>query len=266
MTKVHRSLACRALLLTAALATLPGAKNGCGTKEFNETLMSPVQGVMTLVERADGTVEAELVIISTASSEHRYVDSAENVTLRTPSGVDIALERERHGHYRASSVTSHDLSYVPNETYSFQFELDDPDLAGDVAGGDFHGIMDPPGDHVSLEITRAPEFAGDTASISWEPAGRYAIVEVRNAETGQAAYSTFDFDQPHFDGSKWARLQTGGSLELGVDVFADAGTYTISLCAVDKVSDFDKSLSTELGALSGFLAGRCAAEQTVSVE
>ncbi len=69
-----------------------------------------------------------------------------------------------------------------------------------------------------------------------------------------------------FDGSKWARLTRGGTIELSVDVFADAGDYEIEVCAVSKVSDFDTSLSTDLGALSGFLLGRCAAPQSLTVE
>ncbi len=71
-------------------------------------------------------------------------------------------------------------------------------------------------------------------------------------------YSTFDFTDPTFDGSKWARLKKGGSMTFGVDAFSESGSYTIEVCAVSKTSDFDKNLSSELGMLSGFLIGRCA--------
>ena len=46
---------------------------------------------------------------------------------------------------------------------------------------------------------------------------------------------------------------------------APRGRHTISVCLVSKVSDFDKSLSVDLGVLSGFLAGRCPAPISVSV-
>jgi hypothetical protein len=61
-------------------------------------------------------------------------------------------------------------------------------------------------------------------------------------------------------------LQKGGAMELGVDVFSDAGTYTVEMCAVSKVSDFDPSLSSDLGALSGFLIARCAEPRTITVD
>jgi hypothetical protein len=48
-------------------------------------------------------------------------------------------------------------------------------------------------------------------------------------------------------------------------VFPVAGTYTARVCVVSKVSDFDKSLSVDLGVLSGFLAGRCPADLSIMV-
>ena len=50
-----------------------------------------------------------------------------------------------------------------------------------------------------------------------------------------------------------------------MDAFPDSGSYTVSVCLVDKTSDFDKNLSAELGMLSGFLIGRCAQDITVDV-
>ena len=107
-------------------------------------------------------------------------------------------------------------------------------------------------------------FAGDTSEITWKPSNRYAMIRVVD-ESGEVAYENFNFEKAQFDGSKWARLKKGGSHELGVDVFGDPGKYTVSVCAVDKVSDFDKELSAELGALSGFLIGRCAPDISVDV-
>jgi len=85
-------------------------------------------------------------------------------------------------------------------------------------------------------------------------------------ELEEVTYANFDFDEAQFDGSKWARLTKGGSKELGVDTFAEPGNYQVSFCAVDAVRDFDTSLSAELGALSGFLIGRCAEDQFITVQ
>ena len=260
-----RSLA-TAALLTGLLLSLPGAKNGCFSQEANETLLSPVQAVTTVLEHADGTVEAELVLISTAASPHAYVDSAKNATLRVPGGEMVALELSSSGHYGASSLDTPELQYLAGETYQFTFELDDEAAAKDVAGGDFVAVVDAPDDQVSFELAEAPAFAGDTALITWAPSKRYALIRVYRQETGELSYSNFDFaSSPHFDGSKWARLTKGGSRELGVDTFPEAGEYVIEVCAVDAVRDFDTSLSAELGALSGFLVGRCAPVQKIAV-
>ena len=75
-----------------SLALFPGAKNGCGSEEANTTLTSPVQAVTTLLERSDGTVEAELVLISTARNPHEFVDTAKQVEIRVPSGDKVELE------------------------------------------------------------------------------------------------------------------------------------------------------------------------------
>jgi hypothetical protein len=118
---------------------------------------------------------------------------------------------------------------------------------------------------VSFALSPAPDFAGDTATLTWTPASRYAIASIRGPDN-KLTYSTFDFETAaNFDGSKWARLSAGGNYELGPDVFPSPGAYTVGLCAVAKTSGFDSNLSAQLGALSGFLIGRCAADQTLNV-
>lgn len=256
----------RIALTVAALALLPAAKNNCGSAESVETLRSPVQAVATVLERSDGTVDANLVLVSTSASPHQFVDSATNVALRVPSGDMLGLSLGESGHYRASSADEPKLTYEGGATYQFSFELDDEAAAGEVAGGSFMAVMDAPDDAVSFNVDVPPEFAGDLSEVSWEPKSRYGLLHIRRDDTGELTYSTFDFEEPHFDGDKWARLRKGGRLELAVDAFPDAGSYTLSFCAVDKVSDFDKSLSAELGALSGFLAGRCVEDAKITVE
>jgi len=266
MTSTRSEASWLATLVCAAISVslFPGAKNGCGSKESTTTLLSPVQAVTTLLERSNGRVDAQLVLISTSTNPHQFVDTARNVQLRVPSGVHVPLISSSPGHYEASSTTSPDLAYVPGGTYQFRFDLDDAAAARNVAGGSFVAVMDAPDDEVAFSVD-PPRFAGDTALVRWTPANRFAIIDVRNKTTGELTYSTFDFSQPQFDGSKWARLTSGGSRELSVDTFPEAGSYVVSLCAVAKVSDFDTSLSAELGALSGFLIGRCGADVEVQV-
>ena len=256
----------RAGLAALCLFLLPGAKNGCGSKESNETLKSPVQAVTTLLEQADGTVDAKLVLISTAVNPHEFVNSAENAVLRVPGGDEVSLSLDGDGHYGASSADDAKLVYSPGETYQFRFELEDS-RAKQVSGGNFVAVIDAPDDAVTFEISEMPQFAGDGATITWSPSSRYGLVRVRDDATGELTFSSFDFESsPQFDGSKWARLTKGGTKSLGVDTFPNPGSYTVSFCAVDKVSDFDTDISAELGVLSGFLAGRCVAPQQVTVE
>jgi hypothetical protein len=249
-----------------AMTLLPGAKNGCGSKEANQTLSSPVQAVTTLLERADGRVEADLVLISTATNPHQFVDTAKNVTLRVPGGDSVALTMEAPGRYTASSQTNMALKYVANQTYQFKFELDDASAAKQVNNGNFVAVVDAPDDMVTFSLSEPPAFSGDKSVVTWTPTSRYGLIRIVQNATSKVTYSSFDFDSAQFDGSKWAKLAKGGSKELGVDAFPDAGDYRLSFCAVSKVSDFDTSLSAELGALSGFLIGRCVADQIITVK
>lgn len=250
--------------LAVLLPLLMGGKGGCGSKENNEKLASPVQAVATLLEAADKSVSVELVLISTATTPSQFITTATSARLRVPSGTEVPLVHSSPGHYTASSTTSPDLVYAGGQTYKFAFELVDEALAKQVSGGSFLAVVIAPDDQVSAGVAKAPAFAGDTAILSWAPAARSGIINITNAG-GQTTYSTFDFSTPAFDGSKWARLQTGGRFDLSVDVFPVAGTYTASVCVVSKVSDFDKSLSVDLGVLSGFLAGRCPAPLAITV-
>jgi hypothetical protein len=246
----------RGLVPAMLVPLLMGSKGGCGSKENNEKLASPVQAVATLREAADQTVSVDLVLISTATAPNQFITTATDASLRVPSGVAVPLSQSSPGHYTATSLTDAALVYLGGQTYKFSFDLVDEALAKQVSGGYFVATLTVPDDVVTAAFSKAPAFAGDTATLAWTPAARSGIIDVTNA-AGEATYSTFDFSTPAFDGAKWARLQTGGSFELAVDVFPTPGTYTAAVCVVTKVSDFDKSLSVDLGVLSGFLAGRC---------
>ena len=93
------------LAAALALAFFPGAKSGCGSEESRETLESPVQAVATVLENSDGTVDAELVLINTATSPHQFVSTAENVEFRMPDATIVPLPLESSGHYATDSTT-----------------------------------------------------------------------------------------------------------------------------------------------------------------
>ncbi len=252
----------RRLIGVVAASALTLGLIGCEAEE-NTTLLSPVQAVTTLVEKDDGTVEAELVLISTSVSPHEFVDTADNVRVRVPGGVFVGLARTSSGHYTMDSTQNAELTYQENETYQFRFDLDD-ETAQQVSGGNFVAVMTAPAGDVTFTIADPPQFAGDTATLTWTPANRYGLIRVENG-SGVTVYENFDFSQPQFDGSKWARLSNSGMDVLGVDVFDTAGDYTIHFCGVERTSGFDPSLSAELGVLSGFLIGKFAAPQMINV-
>jgi hypothetical protein len=248
-----------ALIATLMLAA---GVTGC-EEEKNTTLLSPVQAVTTLLEKNDGSVAAELVLISTSVTPHEFVDTADNVQVRVPDGAFVGLMHTGSGHYTMDSSMNAELTYQETQTYQFRFDLDD-ETAQQVSGGNFVAVMTAPAGDVDFTIATAPQFAGDTATITWTPVTRFGLFRVVD-ENDVTVYENFDFAQPQFNGSKWARLKAGGTDMLGVDVFSVAGDYTIYFCGVDKASGFEPSLSAELGLLSGFLIGKCAAPQTITV-
>jgi hypothetical protein len=249
--------------LLAALPALMGAEGGCTL--LQGTLESPVQAITVLREHADGSVDVDLMVINTAEwDEERFITTVENAEMRMPGGDLVKLEQEEDGHYRAQSDDDARLVYEPGGVnYRVTFELDDEE-AGEAADDEFIAVVQAPEDEVTFEITKKPDFAGDTSSVTWTPSHLEGLLEVRNGE-GELIFSTFDLNTPQIDGSKWASLIHGGSESLPVDVFADAGRYTLSFCAVRSQEGFDEELSAGLGVLSGFLAGRCVEDVVIEV-
>jgi hypothetical protein len=256
-----RSVASAGLL--AAMPLLMGAEGGCPL--MLQTLESPVQAITVLQENADGSVEVDLMLVRVDGTTQEWITSASNAELRTPDGNFIPLEMAEDGHYRAHSDEFPELLYVGDDTnYRVTFDIDDEEIAGDAAGEEFIAVVSAPADEITFELTKAPDFAGDTATITWTPSKLAGLLEIRDA-SGEVIYSTFNLQTPEFDGSKWASLVHGGSEQLRVDVFADPGEYTLSFCAVRSQEGLDEELSAGLGILSGFLAGRCAEDITIDV-
>lgn len=249
--------------LVVALPALMGAEGGCTL--LQGTLESPVQAITILREHPDGAVDVDLVMISVEGNDHRWIDSAEAAELRTPEGELIALSQQEDGHYRAHSDDDERLVYEPGGVnYRVTFELNDEEMAGDKAGEDFIAVVQAPEADVEFAFTKTPDFAGDTSAIEWSPSNLAGLLEVRDGE-GELVFSTFNLRTPEFNGTKWASLIHGGREDLPVDVFADAGTYTVSFCAVESQEGFDEELSSGLGALSGFLAGKCVEDVVLEV-
>ena len=159
MTKSTRRFLSKATLMLLAAVWLPAAKNGCGSEEANETFNSPVQAVTHLLELPDGNVEADLVLISTDKNPHQFVDSAKNVTVRTPDGDKITLSLTTPGHYTATTDDDAKLKYVAGGRYQFTFELEDSS-ADQVSGGNFAAVMDAPDDTVSADLSTAADVCG----------------------------------------------------------------------------------------------------------
>ena len=256
-----RTLASASMLV--AMPMLMGAEGGCPL--MLDTLESPVQAITVLQENADGSVEVDLMLVKVDGSDEEWITSATNAELRTPDGDLIPLEMKEDGHYRAHSDDYPELVYVGDDTnYRITFDIDDDAITGAAADNEFIAVVSAPADEVTFELTKAPDFAGDTAEVQWSPSGLAGLMEIRDAK-GEIIYSTFNLDTPEFDGSKWGSLIHGGREQLRVDVFADPGTYTLSFCAVRSQEGLDEELSGGLGILSGFLAGRCADDIQIDV-
>lgn len=245
-----------------AFCMLPGAKGGCGSKEANTTFNAQLQSITILVERSDGRVDAVMHLINSENGG-RFITDAIDPKIRIPGGTFVDLKPAGDGRYAASSIEDSALTYVAGESYKALFELEPDALPKGVESTSFSAVIDSPDDKVQASVTEAPEFTGDTATIEWTPKQRAAHITV--SRDGQIVWTSMDFATPNFDGSKWGRLGRAGSHQLGADVFKDAGTYLVSVCALADTNGFDEALSAELGVLSGFLVGRCAPDLTLEV-
>ncbi len=262
------------VVLSVCFLSLACLLSSCN-RERMQTLASPLQAVATLLEMADGTVEAELVLISTAKPKHEFVTDAQDVRLRIPGGEMVTLEQSEPGHYKANSKQNSGLLYKAGETYQFRFDLTAP-VAQQGRGTQqrtespqdeqktYVAVTKTPAKQTEFSWEKKPEFAGDTARLAWKPRTFLAIVIVRDPD-GEVCYSTFDFADPQFGGDKWGRLGANGKLALGVDVFSEPGTYQVLKCGVTRNAGFDPEMSAGLGILSGFLAGTCEEIETLDV-
>jgi hypothetical protein len=237
------------------LAMLMAAEGDCALDWLK--LQSPVQAITRVMVQPDGTVVAELTLVSTENPrEQRFADGATNVELRVPGGTIVPLEPIGEGRYRTDSVSAPELLWMPGERYRVTFELDDTELAGDYAGEEFIAVVDAPNEDISFTIDHMPEFVGDTAELSWRPSSLDAMIEVYDPD-GELVFTTFDMSTPEFDGDKWASIARFGQHTIPVDVFTEAGSYTISACILASQEGLDAELSSALGPGSGFLAGEC---------
>jgi len=263
------------VVVSVCLLSLACLLSSCN-RERMRTLASSLQAVATILEMADGTVEAELVLISTAKPQHEFVTNAKNPRLRIPGGEMVDLEQTEPGHYKADSKQNPAIVYKAGQTYQFRFDLPAPveqqrpqrkgpeEKQEGEQTKTYVAVTKTPDREAEFTWEKKPEFAGDTARLVWKPRSLMAIVVVHNPK-GEVCYSTFDFSDPQFGGDKWGRLGSNGALALGVDVFSEAGEYQVLKCGVTKNSGFDPEMSADLGILSGFLAGTCEQVETLEV-
>lgn len=265
---LHRLRVPALLLLLGTAQLMLAGNDGCGTKEQQQTLQSPVQALGTVYGHGDGTVEAELVLITTIDKEHRFVDSASGVDV-VVSGKSIPLTKDasRSGRWVASSADNPALVLREGATYLFRFSLDDEAAAGDRSGGSFSGQVEALVEGSTPTPAEGTLYVGHPLDLTFAPAiggPKRGLLRI-TSPSGELVYNNFDVSQPQFDGSKHAGLFTGTKRTIPGTVFAEAGDYTIALYTVRYAAGFDPHLSPDLGVFSGFLAGP-AVEISVSVQ
>lgn len=233
-----------------------GKKSGCSDEEL-ATLTSPVQAVATIYHHTDGTVEADLTLISTSVNPSVFVNEATDTKLRviskTGDVVSVPLAHSAQGHYSATSSASAELAWEPGAVYAFDFDLEEDTRETRIEGGKYTAQVTAPEQGVTLTVTEAPLAPGLLAKVSVTGLYQKGIVRVVGPD-GVETYSNWNMDTPDFDGSKWNSLLVGQSQTIPAKAFPDSGAYVLEFGACTYVSGFDPALSADLGVLSGFLA------------
>ena len=253
--------------LVAAQVMLSG-NEGCGTKEQQQTLQSPVQALGSVYKHGDGTVEAELVLISTIDKQHRFIDTASSADVIVDGkAISLTKDATRSGRWAATSADDARLVLEDGATYLFRFALEDSALAGDRSGGEFSGQV---AAVVQGSAPAPPEgtlYVGHPVDLTFAPAiggSKRGLLRI-TSPSGELVYNNFDTSQPQFDGSKHAGLLTGTKRTIPGTVFSEAGDYTVTLYTMNYAAGLDPHLSPDLGVFSGFLAGQ-AAEISLAVQ
>jgi hypothetical protein len=245
-----------ATMLVALHLSTAGNKSGC-SKEEASTIQSPVQAVATVYRHADGRVDADLTLISTAVNPAAFVDTARATRLRVIDDdgalAEVPLRAAGSGHYSADSVDNPDLVFDYGVLFAFDFELDDEAAAKKVAGGSFTAQVNAPDAGVNISVPEPPQATELTAVLKIDGTYERGILRVIGP-SGDVTYSNWDMSTPDFDGSKWASLITGKTHTIPSKAFPDSGAYTVAFGACTFVQGFDPNLSSELGFFSGFLA------------
>ena len=261
-TKAPRLAVLLALVLVSELFL--AGREGCGTKEQNETIKSPVQALGTVYKHSNGSVEAELVLISTIDKTHAFIDSATEVELVVNGQANpMTKDPSQHGRW---FLRSEQLELEQGTRYLFRFDLDDPALAGEQSGGRF--VAEVEGyDSPSTITPKQAAYRDHSLDVEISPAirsPRRGLLRVYGPD-GSLTFENFDLKQPQFDGSKHARLIVAGQHTIQGTAFPEDGEYRIVLYTMNYAAGFDPHLSAELGVFTGLLAGS-AAEVSVTVE
>lgn len=257
------------LIVLLAQVFLAGRnQGGCGSEDAQDTWQSKVQALGTIYQDPDANIEAELVLISTISKDHAFIDSATDVYLAV-DGKRIALQKDatRSGRWSVTNAQAVDLTLTDTTRYQFGFELDDAELAGDDAGALFRGEVTGYDSPSVMTLATEKAYVGYSMDIEIAPAltgERKGVLFVYGPD-GDVTWHNFDTDQPQFDGSKHAELIAGREHTLPAEAFPVAGAYRLVLYTMRYAAGFDQHISADLGVFSGFMAGS-SEELIVNVE
>jgi hypothetical protein len=244
-----------ALLTLVYLGTFNG-KSGCSKDDISK-LTSPVQAIATVYRHADGLVDADLTLISTARNPAVFVNDGLDTRLRVIKGSGdvntVPLDRTSDGHYTASSDLQAALLWELSATYAFDFALEaDPDGTG-VSGGTYSAQVKAPASEVTVTVAEAPAAPNLVAKLSIAGAYGRGLLHVWGPD-GQLTYANWDLTTPDFDGSKWNSLIVGASHTVPASAFPTSGEYRLEFGACAFVQGLAAEVSATLGVLSGFLA------------
>jgi hypothetical protein len=254
------------VLLLMAVLLFVASGHGCH-EDQGEPLRSPVTAVAVLLQHEDGSVRAELHVVSTARVPQAAL-LAHDVRLTTPDHATLALDEVAPGSYALSSGDEPALTYAPDAEYQLSFSLDEATARdGHVFAGSFgvalYGLRDAP-----MVWIGEPAAAGGDVVVEWSPS-QSALVEVVRAD-GTTSFRNVDFDHDPIDYDSWEALAPAGVASVPAGAFG-LGDNLVRVCTVDvhrpssdppvqpQHQGATVVLADRLGSLSGAVAGRCAA-------
>ena len=245
---------------------LSGHNGGCHPDD-GPPRPSPAHA-LALVLETDGTIEAELVLITTSTPQPVHIAGASTVSVTDPAGTNVTLAGDDFAYAADDAALLHYQAAAP---FTFRFSIDaSTAVSHHVYEGSFELVLHGGADAPEAWLDGEPGD-GDEVVVEWQPSGMHAVIDVRN-DAGEVTAGTLDWSEPAIDSRIWRSLPFGGRHTLAASAFPASGAYTVRVCCVElmrrigsdgrnaapqHLSDAD-GMSADLGWLSGGLAGRCA--------